>query len=291
MNILLLPWMEIINANALSSPYTIGFPAMTALLGGVHALQRKLNTIEDYEGIKFKSVGVVSHEADLQTFKGKGDFDYSIIGTGNPLNKDGERSSFIEEARIHLKVSLIIEFEDTAMTPFAEFTKKVKQILIGGFRLAGGNIINLKEPQHIPVNEEFDFRSLTSKLMPGFCLIERRDLITNYEDNNKDVLDSILDYLKVNYKSELDDKRNVKWESSKKEKGWIVPIATGFQAITDVCEVKNQRDYETPHRFAESIITLGEFIMPYRLKEVDEMLWKYNVVNEDLYICEQKKSI
>ncbi|HNL81302.1 MAG TPA: type I-F CRISPR-associated protein Csy2, partial [Agitococcus sp.] len=37
---LLIPHIKIHNANAMSSPYTIGFPAMTAWLGAVHALQR-----------------------------------------------------------------------------------------------------------------------------------------------------------------------------------------------------------------------------------------------------------
>ncbi len=40
--ILKLPHIKIQNANALSSPYTIGFPAMTAWLGFMHALERKL---------------------------------------------------------------------------------------------------------------------------------------------------------------------------------------------------------------------------------------------------------
>ena len=31
--VLLIPHVKILNANALSSPYTIGFPAMTAWLG------------------------------------------------------------------------------------------------------------------------------------------------------------------------------------------------------------------------------------------------------------------
>jgi len=34
--ILLLPHIKVHNANALSSPFTIGFPAMTAWLGAVH---------------------------------------------------------------------------------------------------------------------------------------------------------------------------------------------------------------------------------------------------------------
>ena len=39
---LLIPRIRIQNANAMSSPYTIGFPAMTAWLGAVHALQRSV---------------------------------------------------------------------------------------------------------------------------------------------------------------------------------------------------------------------------------------------------------
>ena len=43
MNVILIPHIKIQNANALSSPFTIGFPAMTAWLGAVHALERKIN--------------------------------------------------------------------------------------------------------------------------------------------------------------------------------------------------------------------------------------------------------
>ena len=39
---LLLRHVKIHNANAFSSPLTIGFPAMTAWLGAMHALERKL---------------------------------------------------------------------------------------------------------------------------------------------------------------------------------------------------------------------------------------------------------
>src|SRR5579872_2600882 len=109
--ILLIPRIEVQNANALSSPYTIGFPAMTAWLGSVHALQRKLNKQKEFENILFKSTAVVCHEFILHTYKGSGDFIYSIVGTGNPLDKNGNRSAFIEEGRCHLTVSLAIEFD------------------------------------------------------------------------------------------------------------------------------------------------------------------------------------
>ena len=92
---LLIPKIKIHNANALSSPYTIGFPAMTAWLGAVHALQRKLNAIDDYDEVRLSRMAVISHDFNLQTYKGNSDYVYSIIGTGNPLDKNGDRPSFI----------------------------------------------------------------------------------------------------------------------------------------------------------------------------------------------------
>ena len=109
-SLIVIPKIKIHNANALSSPYTIGFPAMTAWLGGVHALQRKLNQ-QHFANLKFPRMAVVCHHIDLQTHKGDGDYVYSIIGTSNPLTKTGSRPSFIEEARCHLTVSLVIEYQ------------------------------------------------------------------------------------------------------------------------------------------------------------------------------------
>lgn len=292
MNILLIPRIKIINANALSSPYTIGFPAITAWLGGVHALQRKLRIIEEYEGITFKSVGIVSHDIDLQTFRGQGDFDHSIIGTGNPLNKRGERSSFIEEPRCHLTVSIVIEFEDTELTSYPDFIEAVHNILNRGFKFAGGDVTDFKSLKCITMSDKSEFNKLISKLMPGFCLIERKDLMMTAMEEGLDCLDAMLDFLKVSNTSTIDEKENVHWKPSRKEKGWIVPIATGYHGITDLGKVNNQRDYDTPHRFAESLVTLGEFVMPYRIKNIDEMLWEYSTDHDNnLYICKQKKQI
>ena len=77
-NILLIPQIRIHNANALSSPYTIGFPAMTAWLGATHALERKLKSSE-FDEVRFKSMAVVCHKIELQTHRGEGDYVHSII--------------------------------------------------------------------------------------------------------------------------------------------------------------------------------------------------------------------
>ena len=94
-DILLIPNIQIHNANALSSPYTIGFPAMTAWLGFMHALERKLHNSE-FSEVKFTGIIVSCLDINLQTYKGKGDYVSSIIATSNPLDKSGNRPSFIE---------------------------------------------------------------------------------------------------------------------------------------------------------------------------------------------------
>lgn len=288
-NILLIPYIQIHNANALSSPYTIGFPAMTAWLGAVHALQRQLKTRDDdFEDLDFKSVGVVCHDINLQTHKGNSDFVYSIIGTGNPLDKSGDRPSFIEEARCHLTVSLVIEY---SCDYDQDLTEHVDRLITGKLKFAGGDVITVKPSETFEIDLE-NQKQLITKLMPGFCLIERRDLMQQAMTDGQDAIDALLDYITVKHTSQIDDKGKVTWTSSRKTKGWIVPIATGFHGISDLGNAENQRDPDTTHRFAESIVTLGEFIMPYRIDSLDNMLWHTQAdLENNLYLCQQNQPI
>lgn len=289
---LLIPKLRIHNANALSSPYTIGFPAMTAWLGAVHALQRYLQR-HDFEDIQLKSVGVVCHDYDLQTYKGANDYVHSIIGTGNPLDKSGKRPSFIEEARIHLTVSLLIEIDDLGFTDFDELTNAVDSCIRGNMKMAGGDILSSNwesQPELVNIETVESERKLLRRMMPGYCLVERLDLMQEAMAEGQDAIDALLDYLKVTHQSDLDEKDRVSWVSSRKEKGWIVPIATGFHGISDVGVAEQQRDPDTPHRFAESVITLGEFVMPYRLSGLRQFLWHYHVdADRNLYLCRQQQ--
>lgn len=285
-SIILLPHIKVHNANALSSPYTIGFPAMTAWLGAVHALQRKLNQM-DYEDLSFSSIAVVSHECNLQVYKGDNDYVYSIVSKGNPLDKDGNRPAFIEEARCHLEVSLLIECEGL---PFDKETllEQLSAIMHSGWKIAGGDIVAFGKLDNFVIEHEADHKKLMRKLMPGYVLVERRQLMINAMQSGQDAVDALLDFIKVKHRSELNEQGEVVWRSAREEKGWIVPIATGFHGITELGKAQNQRDPDTPHRFAESVVTLGEFIMPYRIKNLDDMLWHYYVdLSNNLYLCQQ----
>ena len=108
---IVLPHLKIHNANAMSSPYTIGFPAMTAWLGAVHAIERKIHALNmaELNPVRLVSAAISCHDFNLQTYRGENDYVSSIISTANPLDKDGNRPAFIEEARCHLEVTLLIE--------------------------------------------------------------------------------------------------------------------------------------------------------------------------------------
>ncbi|BCG66030.1 MAG: CRISPR-associated protein Csy2 [Methyloprofundus sp.] len=293
--ILLIPWIKIHNANALSSPYTIGFPAMTAWLGAVHALQRKLNAKhEDFEDLKFDSVAVISHEFNLHTYKGSGDFNHSIISTSNPLKRDGKRPSTIEEARCHLTVSLLIEYSGIDQDEAEDMLEALPPLLFC-IKMASGDILDfdLKRLDLIKIVDQADTKKLMAKLMPGFCLIDRSDLAQQAMETGLDGLDAILEYLKINSHCEKvtsNEADKIIWTQSRRERGWIVPIAIGFQGLTDLEASLNQRDETTRHRFAESVVSLGEFIMPSRIDDIDHMLWHYASLENELYLCKQNQN-
>ena len=289
---LLIPHLKIHNANAMSSPYTIGFPAMTAWLGAVHALQRKLK--QQGCDLNLNKVAVSCHDFNLQTYKGRGDFVHSIVGTANPLDKDGNRPAFIEEARCHLEVSLLIEIESSSKRQRDQLLELVNGI-VASMKFTSGDVLSAKPCTILNFDDDEDqsqqLRPILNKLMLGHVLIERRDLVIQSMQDGKDALDSVLDYLKVTHSSIQDEDGKVTWTSKRKAQGWLVPIAVGFQGISELKHAKNQRDVNTLHRFAESVLTLGEFVMPYRIESIDQLLWQYHVdLENNLYLCQNQNT-
>jgi len=285
---ILIPHLKIHNANAMSSPYSIGFPAITAWLGAMHALQRKLNA--KGHDIELTRLAVSCHDFNLQTHKGQSDFVHSIIGTANPLDKDGSRPAFIEEARCHLEVSLLIECQNIDPDEKETLLNDI-QNCICSMKFASGDLLAVKACELLTVDEDGqkyqELKPILNKLMLGHVLIERRDLVIQSMQEGQDALDAVLDHLKVTHSSQIDENGKVTWSSSRKEKGWLVPIAVGFQGISELGIAKNQRDADTPHRFAEAVLTLGEFVMPYRIESMDQLLWQYHIdLENNLYLCQ-----
>ena len=83
------------------------------------------------------------------------------------------------------------------------------------------------------------------------------------------------------------------WEYlPKPETGYLVPIMTGYKAISDLHEnheVDNTRDNETPICFVESVHSIGEWLSVHRLKNVqaiNDSVWHYHHA-ENWYLCKQ----
>jgi CRISPR-associated protein Csy2 len=201
------------------------------------------------------------------------------------------------------------------------FVQDVRNSVLGAMKMAGGDVISVQKPEVEFIDEraDQDISGLMNKLMPGQALIERRDLVVEAMEDGLDAIDAVMDYLVIHHHSHLqkiesvnkkdsDDKEKDKtekgqapeepkfkvvWTKNRKARGWIVPVACGFQQLTTPSQNGSQRDLSTPHAFAESIVTLGEFIAPYKLKTLKELFWTTDVVaqnNTQLYVCHQNNT-
>ena len=148
-HLLVLPHLQVHNANAVSSPLTHGFPSMTAFLGVMWALERKAR--ECGLDLAFKAVGVVCHDHQ-ELVTGNGALRPLQVEafrlTRNPVGKDGKTAAIVEEGRIHLELSLVlaVSSERWQRTPDAwEEDAAHLAELLAGMRIAGGT---LRPPQH-----------------------------------------------------------------------------------------------------------------------------------------------
>jgi len=104
---------------------------------------------------------------------------------------------------------------------------------------------------------------------------------------NKAVLDQWQHY------SEPTDKSPADWEFlPKPSAGYLVPIMTGYKAISDVYEnedVANTRDSETPVCFVEAVHSIGEWLGVNNFSDkydIADCLWFYEY-REHWYLCKQ----
>ena len=293
---LVIPNLHVQNANAASSPYIVGFPAMTAWLGMIHALQRRLQQREELRQVRLPRMGISCHACDMQSFSDRDNYYDYLIGTANPLKKskktgEFERPPFVEEARCHLEISLLIEIEGFKESIRENFLQVVCQEL-PRLKAAGGDIIlqagECEQWQVITVldDDESAERRIKRLLMPGYVLKERQDLLKPAAD--RDTLDNLLGALQVEYTAEEPtDGKGISWQRKKVlADGWLVPIAVGFRDLSGEIKVEGQRSYDYEHHFVEPLVSVGEFVMPYRLESLQEMLWEYVYDAADgLYLC------
>jgi CRISPR-associated protein Csy2 len=280
--ILVLPDIKVHNANAWSSPYTAGFPSVCAFGGAVHALQRKYNE-NGFGDLEITGFGVISHKFNMRAYRENTYSDLSVISTANPLDKNGNRPSFVPEIKCEMEISLLCELGKNNYD--IETLEEIASCLVNGnFRIASGDVQLKGKPYIVNLNtknvEDEDYNEkIVHKLMPGYALIERRELMIESMKQGNDALDALLEHIAVYAEPNINSDK-IEINRSRKERGWLVPICTGYAPVSSLGKATNSRCIDTPHCFAESMITLGEFKMLHRFQNISSLLW-HSVYDEN----------
>lgn len=118
------------------------------------------------------------------------------------------------------------------------------------------------------------------------------ELITYFAEQQGSINPKILmqwqNYLKPN------EKTSANWEYvTKPQTGYLVPIMTGYKAITEVYpagEIDGARDCETDLCFVEAVHSVGEWQSVHRLKNQEQWqssVWNYAPYEQGWYLCWQ----
>lgn len=295
--LLVIPRLRVQNANAISGPLTHGFPSMTAFLGLMWALERKLKALYSVE-LLFEEIGVVCHDHAEQV--SDGGFVKTFRLMRNPIERSGKTAAIVEEGRIHLEISLV--FKVKIDIPVDEWREKYLQLVMEALmtmRIAGGTILpvqNSRLKRYQPwVTDLSEFHRVRRQLMPGFALVERTDLLNKRldelrtEDPQTTRLDAWLSLSRINWRYQEEGSGKGQWLHDRAGLGWVVPIPVGYGALGELHEpgsVANSRDQKTPFRFVESLYSIGQWVAPYRLSTPEQMLWYADSQPEQgLYRC------
>lgn len=162
------------------------------------------------------------------------------------------------------------------------------------------------------------FAQMRRHLAPGFVLVSRAQLLANHtnamqkERADATALDALLDLCALHYTPPISNSTDAKlaageggdaadveavydsavvskdWTVSRRKPGWLVPLPVGYAAISPLYapgQVKNARDNDTLFCFVESVLSLGEWVGPHRIKNLHDLLWRHQAQLEaGLYV-------
>jgi CRISPR-associated protein Csy2 len=318
---LVLSHIDIQNANSIAG-LTWGYPAITHFLGFTHALNRKLSSY--YEGAypsELIGCAVISHSFENKVYQPKQYADFEFIQSKNPpvLAKHKNSSpSIIEEGKMNLTVSLVIELDQALVLTTEEIRQFENTILAMCYsmRLAGGTILHIKQAKLLAASTQEQHTNMLRKIkrltLPGFVLLDRSEYLKNHfqalaachkaneeTSNEPELLDAWLDFAVLKSKAipqlskeqnEPDENTPASWEYiAKPNPGYLVPLMTGYKAISELYpagEVLNTRDEITPSRFVEAVYSIGEWKGIHNLRSVNDAIWRYTQDGQ-WYLCRQ----
>ncbi len=317
---LILSQVKIQNANSIAG-FTWGFPAITHFLGFTHALNRKISA--NYGGhydTELDGCAVVVHQHQNKVYQPKQYADFEFLQSKNPPVLAKHKSSsppIIEEGKLNLTVSLIIALAGPLVLTGEEIVQFERQItdLSYRMRIAGGAVLSIARAKLLSANTEAQQLTMLQKIkrltMPGFILKDRSEYLAQHyqtlvEQSEKlgnqtpRLLDAWLDFSAMKFKAEPkldpeqidpDEKTAADWYYiPKPNTGYLVPLMTGYKAISEVYppgHVENTRDPDTPACFVEAVHSVGEWQSMHRVTDIELFIWRYHSKGE-WYVCQQQ---
>ena len=310
--------IEVQDANGISSPITYGFPAVTGFLGAIHALSRDIELAHEsvvgaysdsrlpqdiVENIGLTGVLIACHDYKLHHFRPHRYADYTFNQTRNPLKKDGSTAAIVEQGRINLTMSLVVEVassgrashwlnSDQNQRVFAELLHTRLQQR----RIAGGSVTGLRETKLFSTGQE---QAIQKKLLPGFILDEAKgeleDMTQKLRASHPEAtpFDALIDLITLHHIPPADredeggsDKKEKKWtvKTSRQKRGWLVPMPLGYQSISPEFEpgtLENASYPQYPGQYVETIYGLGRWVFPNKIKKLKNHFWRYQTLEPD----------
>jgi len=304
--VVVLPHIRIQAANAVSSPLTWGFPAPSAFAGFAHALSRQLQT--EGRNLLFDGIGIVCHRFEPQLADARGFRPTTFRLTRNPVDKKGITAGIVEEGRTHLTISLVLAVTgqhapvsaDEATTLAEELMSRAESMRIAGGSVLPETVRRRIQPRGFVWEDDSQLLATTTQLkrllLPGFVLVERATLLNTHVDEMQKTdptattFTALLDLCCLHHSADPTepDAQKPVWRSARRKPGWLVPIPVGYGAISPVYapgEIKDVRDRNVPFRFVETLLSLGEWISPLKVKNLNDLLWSPNARPEEgLYV-------
>jgi len=249
MKYLVIPRIEVSNANAQPAWWMIGPPPLTAYAGFSHALALALGLA------RCRGFGVVHHDIQFLGEAAGGDFRPHQFRAASLIDKDDYSSknayalSSQPTARCHLNLSLVIRFDEDDPLDLEDTLPR----FLRGARLAGGNIVKYGKVALLGSLDE-----TAKSIKNGHAIHERQDLMIRQE-GERDMLDVVL---------RLTDPQRRRTDPEAPP--WLLPTTLGYRAITLFQKRKNARS-DLPHAYAEPLVGMVQY---RTLREAPLPIWQ-----------------
>ncbi|KXV06737.1 hypothetical protein AD930_06450 [Acetobacter malorum] len=237
----------------------------------------------------------------------------SFCQSRNPLTSKGEIAPIIEEGRTNLDVSLIFAVECPRWLSIekAGITRDLQKIrdLLMTMRAAGGVMFergdipaSLTRPwavKHMPdrAGNEATFAELRYALSPGFGLVSRHQYLldTISEGVGTDAehapsgFDVIMAACRREWKYCPDAAKKWVQRGGSVRESWIAPIPVGFAGLSRASgpgKLDGVRDPSLRHHFVESVFSLGEWVQPFKIGSIEDLIWSSSSEEPDgVFVC------